>query len=174
MSRQIVFIIFYLLHRTPFCTWAPVQSASQSPITERWNYLQHFAVISSAIVNNLMQKAFCVFATIPLEQIPRSVIARSEVKCVCTFARYCQIPIHRLCQQYMKVSLFPQAYQQGMLSDFRIFTDQIGEKWYPLVVLMCVSVILSKFEHVMHKSYLHVIFYEQFIFSPFFLLLPCW
>lgn len=37
----------------------------------------------------------------------------------------------------MKVSLFPQAHEQGMLSDFRIFTDQIGEKWYPRVVLMC-------------------------------------
>lgn len=51
-------------------------------------------------------------------------------------------------QQRMQVSVSLQAHQQNVLLHFLIFANLVGEKWYLCAVLICISLIMCKVEHL--------------------------
>lgn len=51
-------------------------------------------------------------------------------------------------QQRVVVSVSLQAHQQNVLLDFLIFANLVGEKWYLSAVLICISLIMGKVEHL--------------------------
>ena len=47
-------------------------------------------------------------------------------------------------QCYMKMAVFPASSTALLVTQFLIFTNRIGEKWYHSAVLICISVIMSE------------------------------
>ena len=79
---------------------------------------------------------------------------------------------------------FPSFNQQNyrMLSNFEIFANKIGEKWYLNVVLICISLIvkleilficLKMIEILLSTLYVSFVHFSTELWFPFFLIVKC-
>ena len=48
----------------------------------------------------------------------------------------------------MKVPIFPHHHQHILLSVFLILAILVGIKWYPIMVLICISPMTNDIEHL--------------------------
>ena len=67
------------------------------PIDRHLDCFQFFANINSAAINSLVHTSLRNFANVSSVQTFISGIGCSKDKCICNFARYCQIPLHGGC-----------------------------------------------------------------------------
>ena len=85
--------------------------------------------------------------------IPKSRIAGSKGISIFNFLRYLHTAFHSGCtslhshQQFTRVPLFPHAHQH-LIVNFWIIAIQTGVRWYLIVVLFCISLMVNGVKHL--------------------------